>query len=126
MRAFIDSDILIWQLRGEKKAQELLRHLTSEGMELWTGALQRMEVVFFMKPEEEKETRVLLARLKTQPVTQEIVDKGGEYYRKWNPSHGLDENDAILAASADLFGGRIYTLNIKHFPMPHVVSVKGW
>jgi predicted nucleic acid-binding protein len=126
MRAFIDSDILIWQLRGEKKAQELLRHLTSEGMELWTGALQRMEVVFFMKPEDEKETRVLLARLKTQPVTQEIVDKGGEYYRKWNPSHGLDENDAILAASADLFGGRIYTLNIKHFPMPHVVSVKGW
>jgi predicted nucleic acid-binding protein len=126
MKAYIDSDILIWELRGEKKALELLRRLSSEGLELWTCALQRMEVVFYMRPDEEKATRLLLSHIKTQAVTQEIVDKGGDYFRKWNPTHGLDENDAILAACANIHGGRIYTLNVKHFPMPEVTCVKGW
>jgi predicted nucleic acid-binding protein len=126
MRAYLDSDILIWQLKGEKKAQDLLRRLSEEGVELWVGALQRLELVFFMKPAEAKETRLLLSRFKTQSVTQEIVDKGGELYRQWNPSHGIDINDAILAATAEITGGKIYTLNTKHFPMPHVVSVRGW
>ena len=126
MRAYLDSDILIWQLKGEKKAQDLLRRLAEEGLELWVGALQRLELVFFMKPNEEKETRLLLARFKTQSVTQEIVDKGSGLYRQWNPSHGIDINDAILASTVEITGGKIYTLNTKHFPMPHVVSVKGW
>jgi predicted nucleic acid-binding protein len=126
MRAYLDSDILIWQLKGEKRAQDLLRRLSEEGSEFWVGALQRLELVFFMKPHEAKETRLLLSRFKTQSVTQEIVDKGGELYRQWNPSHGIDINDAILAATAEMTGGKIYTLNTKHFPMPHVVSVKGW
>ncbi len=126
MRAYIDSDILIWQLRGEKKAQALLRRLTSERFELWMGAAQRVEVVFFMKAEEEKATRTFLSHFKTQALTPEIVDRGGDFYRQWNPSHGLDINDALLAATVDIMGGRIYTLDTKHYPMPHVVSVKGW
>jgi hypothetical protein len=45
MRAYIDSDILIWYLRGETKAARLLRTLSLElGTELWIGALQRPEV----------------------------------------------------------------------------------
>ncbi len=126
MRAYIDTDILIWQLKDEKKAEDLLRRLFSEGAELWTGASQRAEIVFYMKPEEEKITRLLLSHIRTQAVTQEIVDKGGEYFRKWNPSHGIDQNDALLAACANLHGGRIYTLNVKHFPMSDITVVKGW
>jgi predicted nucleic acid-binding protein len=126
MRAYIDSDILIWQLRGEKKAQDLLRRLAAERFELWIGAAQRVEIVFFTKAEEEKATRTFLSRFKTQTLTPEIVDRGGDFYRQWNPGHGLDINDALLAATVDITGGRIYTLNTKHYPMPHIVSVKGW
>lgn len=47
VRAYVDSDILIWHLRGESKAAALLRRLSAEpGVDLWTGALQRAEVVF--------------------------------------------------------------------------------
>ena len=53
MRAYVDSDILIWHLRGSRKAVSLLRALSREpGTELWVGALQRAEVVFFMRPDE--------------------------------------------------------------------------
>ncbi len=51
MRAYVDSDVLIWHLRGETQAAEFLRELSQEsGTGLWVGALQRAEVVFFMRP----------------------------------------------------------------------------
>ena len=127
MRAYVDSDILIWHLRGEAKAARLLRRLSAEqDTELWTGALQRAEVVFFMRPDEVAATRTFLSRFKTEPVSQAIVDQGGEFYRRWHPSHGVDVNDAILAATVAATGGKIYTLNLKHYPMPDVAVLKGW
>ena len=127
MRAYIDSDVLIWHLRGERKALHLLRNLRDEEQyELWTGALQRAEVVFFMRPEEEEATGLFLAQFRTAPVDQTIVDTAGTLYRKWHPSHGIDINDALLAATAMLTGGQIFCLNVKHYPMPDVVVKRAW
>ncbi len=127
MKAFVDSDVLIWHLRGEPRAARFLKQLSQEpATQLWMGALQRAEIVFFMRPEEEALTLSLLSRFKTQPVTQEIVDAGGRFYRRWNPSHGVDLNDAILAATALTTGGVIHTLKVKHYPMPEVAAFKAW
>jgi predicted nucleic acid-binding protein len=37
--------------------------------------------------------------------------------RVFAPSHGLDDVDAIIAATAEHHGLRLATLNVKHFPM---------
>ena len=127
MRAYIDSNILIWHLRGERRAAALLRALSQEpGIELWTGALQRAEIVFFMRPDEVSPTMSLLSRFKTEPVTQAIVDDAGAIYRQWHATHGVDVNDAILAATAAATGGKIYTQNLKHYPMPDIAVTRGW
>ncbi len=127
MRVYVDSDILIWHLRGERKAAVLLRRLANtRSMELWTGAMQRAEIVFSMRAEEEAGTLSLLARLKTQAVTEPIVDLAGKLYRRWHPSHGIDVNDALLAASAAATGGKIVTQNVRQYPMPDVVTEQGW
>ena len=127
MKAFIDSDILIWHLRGEPKALNLLKKLRDkEKFELWTGAMQRAEVIFFMRPAEEEATFLFLSQFQTAPVDQWIIDKAGEFYRKWNPRNGTDVNDAILAATATQAGGKIYTLNVKHYPMSEVVVNRAW
>jgi hypothetical protein len=127
MRAYIDSDVLIWHLRGEKKALNLIRKLRDkEQYELWTGALQRAEIVFFMRPDEEEATALFLSQFKTAAVDQLIIDTAGALYRKWNPSHGIDVNDAILAATVMHKSGKIYCLNIKHYPMPDVIVKKAW
>jgi predicted nucleic acid-binding protein len=127
MRTYVDSDILIGHLRGVRKAASLLRRLSDQpASELWMGALQRAEIVFFMRESEEPATLSFLSRFKTEPVTQEIVDAAARLYRQWNPSHGTDVNDAILAATARATGGTIYTLNIKHYPMKEVAVLKGW
>ena len=127
MRAYIDTDILIWHLRGERKALNFLRRLRDgEEFELWTGVMQRAEVVFFMRPEEEESTLLFLSQFKTESVDQSRIDEAALLYRKWHPSHGIDTNDAILAATAMQTGGRIFCLNRKHYPMPEVLVTKAW
>ena len=127
MRAYVDSDVLIWHLRGEQKALRFLQNLRdSKSYELWTGVMQRAEIVFFMKPEEETATLLFLSQFRTTPIDQRIVDAAAGLYRQWQPSHGLDVNDAILAATVMQTGGQIFCLNTKHYPMPELLVKRAW
>lgn len=127
MKGFVDADILIWHLRGECKARSFLRKVLGDpSVELWTGAMQRAEILFFMRPAEEELTLLLLSQLKTAIVDQSVIDEAGRFYRKWNPSHGVDPNDSILAATVLLNGGVLYTLNKKHYPMKDISVQKAW
>lgn len=127
MKAYIDSDVMIGHLRGERRALKLLKKLRDiDRFDLWIGAMQRAEVVFFMRPAEESATLLFLAQFQTAPVDQQIIDKAGEFYRKWNPLSGTDINDAILAATVLQTGGKIYTLNSRHYPMPEVSVHRAW
>jgi predicted nucleic acid-binding protein len=127
MRAYVDADVLIWHLRGDEKALRFLKRLrASKGYELWTGVMQRAEVVFFMRSGEERATLLFLSQFKTAPIDQRIVDAAAELYRQWQPSHGLDINDAILAATVMQSGGQIFCLNTKHYPIPDLLVKKAW
>jgi predicted nucleic acid-binding protein len=119
--------VLIWHLRGEHKALNLLKRLRDdEQFDLWIGAMQRAEVVFFMRPVEESSTLLFLAQFQTACVDQQVIDKAGKFFRKWNPRSGTDVNDAILAATVLQTGGKIYTLNSKHYPIPEVTVQRAW
>ena len=127
MRAYIDADILIWHLRGDSRALAFLKEMRrAQEFELWVGAMQRAEVVFFMRPGEEEATLLFLSLFKTAPVDQAIIDKAGALYRQFHGSHNIDTNDAILAATAILTGGKVYTLNTKHFEIPHLPVQRPW
>jgi len=126
VRAYIDSDILIAYLRKERSAREFLRRQSSHGMDLWTGAMQRAEVLFFMRPGEEPDTLYFMSKFKTASVTQEVVDDAGVLFRAWNRSHGTGVADALLAATVMLTGGQLFTKNLKHYPMPGVAVSKAW
>ncbi len=127
MRVWLDADVLIWHLRGEPQARGFLAGLrATPAHELWVSAWQRAEILFFMRPEEKEATFGLLAQCKTQPVNQEIVDLAAEFYRLWNPSHGMDVGDAILAASVRLAGGTLFSLNVRHYPLDEIVVKRPW
>lgn len=127
MRIYIDADILIWHLRGKKEALGFLKQMRADrGNELWIGAMQRAEVVFFMKPTEEEDTLFFLSQFKTAVVDQEIVDKAASLYRQWHPSHGVDINDMMLAATVMKTGGKICCLNKKHYPFGDIAVERPW
>ena len=123
----MDSDILIWHLRGDERARSLLKSLRTDSAQmLCLGALQRAEVLFFAKQGEVRSTRMLLSLFDTVPVDAAVVDLASELFRSWHPSHGFDVADALLAATVMITGGKIYTLNSKHFPMPDLLVEQAW
>ena len=127
MRVYVDSDVLIWHLRGHQKAARLLKKLHQrEEYSLWIGPMQRAEILFHMRPEEERGTVAFLAQFASAAIDQRIVDRAAALYRQWHPSHGVDVNDALLAATVQETGGKILCLNTKHYPMRDVRVEKAW
>jgi len=126
-RVYVDADVIIWHLRDHPEAHRLLDQLVEQpDVELWTGAMQRAEIVFYMLPGEEARTLRLLSLFRTHPVTEEIVDVAGAYFRRWRRSHGIGENDAILAATVAVAGGTILTLNTRDYPMTDIAVERAW
>ncbi len=79
-----------------------------------------------MRPLETEPTLFFLSQFQTASVDAQIVDEAATLYRAWHPSHGLDINDAILAATALQTGGQIFCLNEKHCPMPNLRVERAW
>ena len=71
-------------------------------------------------------TELFLSQFNTISVDHAIVDNAGKLFRKYNSTHGIDANDAILAATVYNTGGIIYALNIKHYPMNDLTVKKAW
>jgi predicted nucleic acid-binding protein len=71
----------------------------------------------FKSRREEQNGERLLSEAKILPVTHDIAKRAGILSRIYASSHGLDDIDAIIAATAEQHGLRLATLNVKHFPM---------
>jgi predicted nucleic acid-binding protein len=60
----------------------------------------------------------LLAALRSEPVTEVIARRAGEFRREWRASHAaISTADYLIAGTADVLGAELATLNVKHFPM---------
>ena len=115
MPTLFDTNILIEYLRGRQQAIDLLdaqdqRPSVSVGsvLELYAG---------FRSRKDELAGERLLRQAKLLAVTHDIAKRAGVFSRLYEPSHGLDDIDAIIAATAEHHGLRLATLNVKHFPM---------
>jgi predicted nucleic acid-binding protein len=60
----------------------------------------------------------LFGTLSWIPIDEPIARRAGELGRTWRWSHqGIATAELIIAATAELQGGELATLNVKHFPM---------
>lgn len=115
MPLLFDTNILIDFLRGREQAMDLLKAQTElptisvvSVMELYAG---------FRSRREELDGERLLQQARILAFTEEIARRAGVFARHFEPSHGVDDVDAIVAATAEHHGLRLATLNVKHFPM---------
>lgn len=111
----VDSCILIDISRQRAEALELvIGHVVIPAI----SALTAMEVRFGVKSKAERD---LFDRFFTEwkiiPVDLEIAEQAAEFLRRYKPSHGMDSVDAVIAATAQIHGLELVTLNLKHFPM---------
>jgi len=116
VKTLFDGSILIEHLRGEKRATELLSTVSSE--ERLASVLTRVELEGGMRTAERPQVAALMGVLQLVPVTDGIARRAGEHIRRYRRSHqGIDLVDYVLAATAELQGAELATLNIRHFPM---------
>ncbi len=59
----------------------------------------------------------LLSTYTVLDIGLDVASLAGDHLRRYAPSHGIDPIDALIAATAQVHGLALTTLNIKHFPM---------
>lgn len=111
----IDTDVIIDYLREQEDAVAYIESLTNP---LLTSVITVAELYSGVREGGERtklETFILAFEL--VQVSEEIAVKGGLYRRDYSKSHTVGLADALIAATAEICGATLVTLNIKHFPM---------
>lgn len=110
----VDTDVLIWHLRGLPKATrklDALDRLTISAttyLELLQGFRNRAEMVAVQKSLAMRNTDRL-------PLTPPITERAIGLMEVLSLSHGLQLGDALIAATALEHGLPVLTANTKHF-----------
>lgn len=113
----VDTDVLIWFLRGQEETVDLLSRVMEE-CELAVSVISRTEVLIGMKDKESKATLGLLNSLTSYPVTNAVADLAAEVVRKWSrKGKTVAIPDALIAATVLTGDLALLTYNRKHFAM---------
>lgn len=110
----IDSDVLIWYLRGNLKAYEVIESQNS----FFISAVTYIELVQGMRNKNElKELRKSLSHWNTKIlyISEDISAKAMFLVEQHYLSHSIVLADALIASTAISCGLKILTGNVKHY-----------
>lgn len=113
----LDSDIIIWCLRGRKDVVEIIRELEKEAVPS-CSALSIIEIKLGAKKKEEEATNAFLDALQVFPVDKNIAILAAKYIKEYKTKgKTLDFVDAVIAATAVINDLSLVTYNTKHYPI---------
>ena len=116
----LDSDVIIWRLRGKPEVLALLRGL-AERERLCCSVVSVLEVQAGMRKSEERGTVAFLDGLQDFPVDKAVARKAAQYLREFRPKGvTLDFADCLIAATVSLNDLVLVTNNVSHYPMEDV------
>ena len=114
----VDSDVLIAHLRGESQARDWMLDARRTTGPLAISTICVVEVAGGMRSKERREVGRLFASLITFPVSERIAWRASELMRTYRQSHsGISLGDYLVAATAEIEGCELATMNLRHFPM---------
>lgn len=119
----IDTDVLIWNLRGNAQAAERLDHAGG----FVVSAVSYMELIQGVR--DKAELGVLRRSLQywgasVQPLDQEISARAIFLLETYALSHGLQMADALIAPTAVSLGTTLVTANDKHYRMINGLDIE--
>ena len=110
----VDTDVLIWHLRGYPQATRRLDELGTltlsavSYLEVLQGMRNKAELVAVKKMLDKRSAKLL-------PLTEAITLRATELMESLTLSHGLQMGDALIAATAIEHQMPVLTANVKHF-----------
>ncbi len=119
----IDTDVLIWYLRGSRKAYNIIESEKGFSLsvvtyiELVQGMRNKKELNCFRKSLRNWNAQVLY-------ISEEISSKAMFYVEQHFLSHSLQLPDALIGATAVAYGLPILTGNDKHYKIITDIRIK--
>jgi predicted nucleic acid-binding protein len=113
MSLLVDTDVLIWHLRGYPQATQRLDVL----LRLVISCVSYFEILQGMRNKAEFQAvkQMLLQRQAlVLPLISAITERAGVLLKKLTLSHGLGMGDALIAATALEHNHEVLTANTKH------------
>ena len=110
----VDTDVLIWHLRGYQQAAQRLDRLSG----LTLSAISFLELIQGMRNKAELaavQKMLALRKADVLPLTPAITQRAVSLMEILALSHGLQIADALIAATAIEHNLTLLTGNIKHF-----------
>ena len=110
----VDTDVLIWHLRGYPQAARRLDHLprltlsVMSYLELLQGMRNKAELAAVQK-------MLALRNADVLPLTPALCERADSLMETLALSHGLQAADALIAATAIEHGLTLLSRNVKHF-----------
>lgn len=120
----IDTDVLIWVLRGNRKYEEFLQDLKDKGP-LSISTITIAEIYKNIYPSETVRTENVINELQAWDVTSSIAKQAGLYWQQYvKKLRNLSLTDCFIAGTASINDLKLVTLNAKHFPMKDIQVVR--
>ena len=112
----LDSDVLIWLLRGRR---ETLQRLERFGGPFGVSVISQAEIWAGARDSEHRQIDELFLSLTAYPVDQAVAASAGRLLRQHQRRDRLLElADALIAATAITHGLTLVTYNVSHFLLP--------
>ena len=121
----IDTDVLIWLLRGKISAKAAVEACPSVElsavtyMELAQGVRSKAELRLLRRTVRRGGWRIL-------PLSEAIGHRATVYIERFALSHGLRLADALIAASTVEAAGTLLTGNARHYRCIGEISIKAY
>lgn len=121
----VDTDVLIWLLRGKGSARAAVEACSSVEisavtyMELLQGVRSNAELRLLRRTVRRSGWRIL-------PLTEAIGHRATLYIERFGLSHGLRLVDALIVATAVEAGAALLTGNARHYRCVSEVSVTAY
>ena len=110
----VDTDVLIWHLRGLAKATQTLDRLSR----LTISAITYLEILQGLRNGAELQAiqqSLTMRNTEQLPLTPAITNRAIALMETLTLSHGLQLGDALIAATALEHGFPVLTANTRHF-----------
>ncbi|WP_157272044.1 type II toxin-antitoxin system VapC family toxin [Azohydromonas aeria] len=121
----VDTDVLIWHLRGYAQATRRLDQLPA----LTLSAVTYLEILQGLRNKAEfAAVRSMLQRRQALvlPLTEPVTQRATALMEQLTLSHGLQMGDALIAATALEQGATLLTGNVRHFGAVPGLSVESF
>ena len=116
----IDTDIIIWILRGRQDIIELIFRIIGK-RESAISTITIAEVYQHIFPKEIPIAEKTFSLYEIYPVSAGIARSGGLYWQEYHKKlHKLSIADCLIAATANEYNLSLLTLNTRHFPMKDI------